>query len=150
MFDSWPAVSLLQCVREEQLDLHTVKKKVFSQLTFNSLYESIVPLYTRKLGNKREWHSNFHATTENINYKKNKLKKLSRIRTSCGLIFFRFVRWSTARKGLFFLGAFFLLIPTLSSRSRSPFLRALSFIRETIMSLVSLKRSAKLIMFLEI
>ena len=27
MFDSWSAVSWLQCVREEQLDLHTLKKK---------------------------------------------------------------------------------------------------------------------------
>lgn len=29
MFDSWPAVSWLQCVREEQLDLHTVENKKY-------------------------------------------------------------------------------------------------------------------------
>ena len=54
MFDSWPAVSLLQCVREEQLDLHTVKKKVFSQLIFNSLHESSLSIQESSVTNEND------------------------------------------------------------------------------------------------
>ena len=83
--------------------------------------------------------------------KKYILKKLSRIRPSCGLIFFRFVRWSTARKDLFFLGAFFLLIPTLSSRSRAPFLpRPLLHKRDYyVFGVIEKERKIKRVMFLE-